>query len=575
MILKIITNRSRRLALGLYFLAMLVFLSLIQTVNTPFAFLQEGNYLLQPYDTKGLLKGGIYFGVYVAALISIVFAIFTRNKIVSTILIFFIAVTYGIDLLIQFIGNNENGLSLEIFALGMLESKRVMDMWLFKTQIIQSLVVVIAITSFSVVTRQFIFKKFRVNTLLSVGGIILMSVLTLGVVLKIFSVVGQSFPAPIKTLAIAGEYYIDNLDQSIRILDESVKAEKKPEYKTIVWVIDESIGGQYLSVNGYEKNTTPFLKKVVGNSNYLNYGVVPSISNCSAASNFLLRIGLTTHLSKEFKKNYKNLPTIFQYAKRAGFETHLIDAQAAHGQLQNRLSVSDKTFIDNFVTLSREFVPNTRDQQVLTRLEKILGSSDDKFRFVVVVKWGAHWPYSLTYPEDQEYFKPATRESYTEMNEANKELILNAYYNSIRYTVDDFLRKLTDKQKLDNQIIFYTSDHGQSLDMNKDPLTHCHSGSGDNNSLPMDEFKVPLMVFSKDAKTRYSTTPENRIAQEQIFPTTIKLMGYMDSIHQAYGPTLFEGIRPDLRKSYILDTGKLIDFDSGAKDDTAIQASNE
>ena len=173
----------------LYLIVILVGLSFIQSLSTPFSFIEEGIYHLQPYDTKGILKGGIYLGVYIGSLIAITLAIFTRNKIVAYGLIIFISLAYGADLLIQFIGNSDKGISLGIVALSMIEKSRASDMLLFKTQILQALGVVIAIILFAFITRQFIIKRFRINTLLSVSFFLSMSVLAWGTVYAIFSVV--------------------------------------------------------------------------------------------------------------------------------------------------------------------------------------------------------------------------------------------------------------------------------------------------------------------------------------------------------------------------------------------------
>jgi glucan phosphoethanolaminetransferase (alkaline phosphatase superfamily) len=556
-----ITKRTQFI-LGVYILFFITGLSLLQSVTTPYTVIQEGTYLFQAHDIKGFLKSAIYFLVYLTSLIAITMGIFTRNTLIATMMIGFIIISYIIDLTVQFIGNNDNGLSIEIFTLAMIEKARAADLYLFRTQIFKSIAVSTIIITFVILARTVFFKKFRVNTFVSIFTFFLSSGLALGAVFNVFSIVGQSFPAPIKTISIASEYYLGESDQKPRILNSTISPEKNPEYKTIIWIIDESIGGQYLSANGYHVDTTPYLKVAQNNQDMLNYGIVPSISNCSGDSNLLLRIGLTTHLKESFKESLKNLPTIFQYAQRANFETYLIDAQAAEGQLQNRMTVEDKLHVDDFITFKRFIAPNKRDQEVMKHLNTILNTKDNKNRFIVVVKWGAHWPYSLTYPEDRQFFKPVASGSWTEMNEENKQLIFNAYYNSIRYAVDDFLRELTQNRALDDQIIFYTSDHGQSLYQNNDPLTHCHSGEGRNAKLPIDEFKVPLMIFTKDAKLKLPNSQRKNMAQEQLFPTTLKLMGYSDAIHQAYGPSLYDDIEFGSRKSYVLTSGTVVNFDN-------------
>jgi len=540
-----------------FLLFIMIGLALLQSVTTPFSFVEEGIYHLQPYDTKGFIKGGIYFGVYLASLLMVALVLFTRNRLVATLLVSFIALSYGMDLLVQFIGSNDKGISLGIFTLAMIEQSRAGDMMLFKTQIYQALAVVVVFILSVIILRSFILKKFRVNTWFSIVGFVGLTVVAWGSVMAIYSIIGQSYPAPIKAVAIALEYYQEDQNQEPRILAESIKPSGKSEYKTIVWIIDESIGGQYLSVNGFSEKTTPFLEKISKDSpDYYNYGVVPSIANCSASSNLLLRIGLTNAFEEgSVKELKKTLPTIFQYAKRAGFETTLIDAQVAKGQLQNHLSVSDKFDIDNYVTFSRKYLPNTRDRQALTELESLLENKDEKHRFIVLVKWGAHWPYPLTYHEER--FKPAAKQSYLAMVEKNRELIFNAYYNSLQYSVDDFLKELTSGRDFNQQIIFYTSDHGQSLFQNDDPLTHCHEGQ---KAPPMDEFKVPLMVFSKGIGHKLKSLNIKSTAQEQLFPTTLNIMGYTGDVLAQYGPTLFEGEEPEAIKINVGATNRRVKY---------------
>jgi len=116
------------------------------------------------------------------------------------------------------------------------------------------------------------------------------------------------------------------------------------------------------------------------------------------------------------------------------------------------------------------------------------------------------------------------------------------------------LYKLTNGRKLDNQIIFYTSDHGQSLYQNDDPLTHCHQ-----DNVPMDEYRVPMMAFSKNINDVLKKS-KNSTSQEQIFPTTLKFMGYSNDIVKSYGPSLSETIKPKTRKVNVILTGRKIDY---------------
>ena len=546
-------------AIPTYILILFIGFSFLHSISQPISFITETIYLFQPFDSKGLIKGGIYAAIYSGAIITIILTIFIRNKLLATLIIAFICISYGIDLFIQLIGSNEQGLSLGLLTLALIEQSRANDVLIFKTQILQATAIAVLLLISIIVSRLVFFKHFRMNTLLCIVSVVIIVLLSYGAVTKIFSIVGQSFPAPIKAMSLGLEYYLDDKQDVPRILADDIKVNRKADYKTIVWVIDESVGGQYLSVNGYSKNTTPYLLTLSkeNNADIFNYGVVPSISNCSGSANLFLRIGLTNSFPLESYKELKQtLPTIFQYAKRAGFKTTLIDAQIAKGQLQNFLSVSDKLDIDDFVTFNRNVIPKQRDPETAILLNKILDKDDEQSRFIVIVKWGSHWPYPQNYKN--ETFKPSAKKSFVEMTESNKELIFNAYYNSLKWSVDDFLKSVTKNRELKNQIIFYTSDHGQSLYQNDDPLTHCHDSA--RTPPPVDEYKVPLMVFSHDIKSKISLLKENVVAQEQLFATTLEIMGYPEKTVKRYGPTFAEGMPADKIKVNVGNTNKRVEY---------------
>lgn len=542
-----------------FLLFVIILLAFFQVLSTPFSFVQEANYLAVPYGVKGFLKAGIFSGIYIVGLIAVVLVFFIKNKTIATFMIIFIAIAYGGDFFIQLIGSNNTGISQSGFTLAITEASRAGDMWLFRTEIFQSLVAVILFILFILVIRIFILRNFRINTLFSLLFFITASSLTWFSSYTVFSIVKQSFPAPIKLLAISADYLLEE-EPPKRVLLESIKPVKSAKYKTIIWIIDESIGGQYLSLNGFkDKQTTPYLEGINQSEDFKNFGIVPSISNCSGPSNYLLRIGLTHKLSQDFKKNLHELPTIFQYAQRAGFKTYLIDSQIAEGSLQNHLTSNDLLDIDNYVTLSREFLPNMRDKEALRIMDAALNEDAQQPRFIIIVKWGAHWPYAQGYPKEKSLFKPASSDFYTEMNAENKESVMNSYFNVLKFTVDDYLKELLDKRDLREQIIFYTSDHGQNLyQENGVTLTHCHQTSANQEPI-MDGFRVPLMVFTEGAKDLFVGMSKDEAAQEQVYPTILGMMGYDKKLVQKYGPTLFE--KPEARKvREIFSTKRYLDY---------------
>lgn len=289
------------------------------------------------------------------------------------------------------------------------------------------------------------------------------------------------------------------------------------------------------------KNTTPFLESLVGSGNMTNYGIVNSVSNCSATSNLMMRIGLSSHTKNaenDFCSTRSELPTIYQYAKRAGFKTWLFDSQADQGQIQNYLSPYDMKSIDNYVTLDTRTEDIKRDRLHLYKIAKTINENLNEKNFIVFVKDGAHWPFLWRYPKDKEIFIPVQETIYEEKNIDNKDKLINTYSNVIRYSVDEFFREYFDKIDIGRSILFYTSDHGQNLlEDESSPLTHCSS----LEDTPVSEAQVPLIVIGKNVIEKFPIKKDRLYSQYQIFPTILFLMGYNKKLIAEYGETLIDG----------------------------------
>lgn len=545
------------LRLLLLLLGLLCFAGLIafeQSIANPISFITETDYLAQPYDQKGFIKGSLFLLSYLFSLIALISILYIANNWIAVGLTALCSIILGIDLYTQLLGSSPTGITVAILATALTETGRAADLLVYKKPLTYALTASACFFIFALLLRSLIEKNKRIWFGWSVLALSL-SIISIGVLsYKIFSITTQSYPAPIKLALVFKQYYSELPKHEERILKPDIQASKAAEYRTIVWVIDESISGNYLGINGYTKNTTPFLSSIQLSNDMQNYGVVNSISNCSNTSNLFLRIGLTSTIKQDFKTAQHNLPTIFQYAKRAGFETYLMDGQMAPGEVQNHLTGYDLKSIDHYIGYPRSIYPKNRDHEILKNLEPLMQETNQQ-RFIVVIKWGAHWPYPLAYPQEQAKFQPAATDSFTEMTEDNKEIITNAYLNAVEYSVDTFLKQLITQLHPANSVIFYTSDHGQSLFVNSDTaLTHCHFNSN-VAALPLDEFKVPLIVFAKNAKESFPQLENRMYSQEQIFSTTLKLFGYASSIYSSYGPTLWQGQKSNLVESYILDSG--------------------
>jgi len=296
------------------------------------------------------------------------------------------------------------------------------------------------------------------------------------------------------------------------------------KYKNIILIVDESVGGKYLSINGYEKETTPYLKSI--KERFLNLGLASSGANCSASSNIILMSGIQLDALPDKENRALKKATIFQYAKKAGYKTHYISGQGLGSSLQNYMTKYDRKDIDNFAQ-AKAYLKHQRmpEEFIIGETKQALESSHKNFIFIV--KQGSHFQWEYTYPKEERYFLP-TLERTDALSLKLKENAINSYLNSIKYNVDLFFKyflKDINFFSRDDTLIIYTSDHGQSILEEGRTATHC-----DSTNPPLSQGIVPLLLFvpGEDKIFKGRDLKVNSHSHYQIFPTIQKLMGYKD-----------------------------------------------
>ena len=531
-----------------FFLLLIIFI-LIQSIFNPWFLWEELIYHFEVFDLRGLAKGFIYLGTYFLAIIPFVIVLGLKSSRLFFLFLFSIFIFLSIDFFIQFLGVT-HGFSLDEYALALNEAANYKYLIVYLDLIIQSLVLAFII----VVVLYFIRKRitiYRVSSKYLLFIFVSISIVY-GGCYKIDTFKLSSYPAAIKIPLIMVENFRISIPTVDRNFDENLKINQIKKFKNIVWIIDESVTGTYLSINGYKKETTPYLSKLDKESNEIyNFGVVNSVSNCSGESNLFLRIGLNPKKDFDLDKEVWTLPTIFEYAKKAGFKTWLFDSQTKKDHLQNYLTLYDKSDIDHFETLGSEVERVDRDKIFLDKFSTIINNKNkEENNFIVVVKYGSHFPYLLTYDHAHSPFQPVMNVSYGGMDLEHKEEQINTYLNSIYSNVDLYLKEMLSKVDLSENIIFYTSDHGQNI-LETKSLTRLHCNS---EIVVKNEVSVPLMVFHKNAKQLFNSDQNIVYSQIQIFSTTLSLLGYEKSLIDKYGKTLYEGYSDSEEREYILSS---------------------
>lgn len=334
-------------------------------------------------------------------------------------------------------------------------------------------------------------------------------------------------------------------------------AEKFKPKNNIVMVIDESVRGDHLSLNGYARPTTPFLDSLANEKILHNWGIAASASTGSRFTYNTFIVGLTPdELPDPTNVKLYESPSVFQYAKAMNYSTYFFE-----GQMDEPWSgiPDDQTYIDKWFPVS-DFVNKENpqiwdiDNQIAKKINKIISSSSGNFIFVF--KHGSHFPYNFNFPEDQQTWQPSfsSKKEIGWISPENVPLAVNAYDNSLKYNIDSFFRNLVDDyRKIPNQtVIIYTGDHGQTLFENG--LMRLHGGS------TKSEATVPLFIIGKlpvEPDTNYKASHFN------IFPTILDLFEYPQDLRENKNAlSLLKAKQADSRPRFFNpDLGEKVPFD--------------
>lgn len=324
----------------------------------------------------------------------------------------------------------------------------------------------------------------------------------------------------------------------------------------IIFVFDETIRGDHLSLNGYKRPTTPYLEELAKTNLLKNWGIAAAGSTASQPSYNAVITGITPDQLAESPLNNNSRPSIFQYAKAMNYKTYFFDGQKNEfwGGIPD-----DENYVDNFIPLkdlddkiigedehnkkiSHEVINDGRlqlweaDQRMAEKINEIFSSSTGNFVFVY--KRGSHFPYEKNFPAEEAVWTPVYlfSENY-EIPPAEKlDEVVNSYDNSLRYNLEGFFKSLVPDQSAlpNNTVIVYTGDHGESLFVNQRAA---------HGSITREEAIVPLFVLGN---LPHQPDVKFKASHSNIFPTLLDLMNYPEDLRkQKYAVSLLKATAND------------------------------
>ncbi|MGH7336959.1 MAG: sulfatase-like hydrolase/transferase, partial [Myxococcota bacterium] len=353
------------------------------------------------------------------------------------------------------------------------------------------------------------------------------------------------FPAPIRVGLLTVWAWEHRLPRYAEREPPRFAASGPPLTDHIVLVVDESVNGHSLGINGGPVDTTPWLSSRP--EGVFNYGIASAISNLSSSSNLVLQTGLPLSAFPDRELRTLRVANVFAYLAAVGYRTAFIDAQTYSDQPPNLMTGFDLARIDVTLRLRKEHRGAPEYEFDLRALPEIRALVEGSPRsFVYLLKTGAHLPYADKSPADRRPFQPALGAWEPSGDPIRTR---NSYWNTLLWTVDHFLHELAGELAATGRevLVIYTADHGQWLPGDPDAgrkLTP-HATAIDP---PMQQGSVPLLLLAFGPRTRAALAERfdprlvDRASDFEVFPTVLQAAGYSATdTRRFHAPSLFEG----------------------------------
>ena len=269
---------------------------------------------------------------------------------------------------------------------------------------------------------------------------------------------------PIYWIYSVGNFVHKTLDVAPKEMTEIGKDSKVVEpanmaKELVILVVGEAARADRFSINGYEKETNPLLKKedIINFPNMFSCGTstahsIPCMFSIFPRDEYSYKKGISTENVLDVLKNTKDISILWRDNNSDS------KGVALRADYEDYQTPKINTICDD----------ECRDEGMLVGLDEYIEKNKDRDIFIVLHQMGNHGPaYYKRYPKEFEKFTPVCKTN--QLENCTQEEIGNAYDNAILYT-DYFLSKTINFLKPYSQThqtaLFYISDHGESLGEN-------------------------------------------------------------------------------------------------------------
>lgn len=281
---------------------------------------------------------------------------------------------------------------------------------------------------------------------------------------------------------VSKQNYQKKLEEQVSTFSFGIKPQANGDNPLYILVIGEAARYDHLSLNGYERNTTPLLQV---RKNLISYDSAYAQANLTSYS---LPLIITRSTADDADRAYRE-KSIVEAFQEAGYFSGYLNKQLSSALETRIVNVSDYAYQSN----KEVDVENNYDIDLVAKLQECVS---DTSQFFVLHTMGSHFRYEYRYPAEFEQFTPVMGKSfsYLGISEENKLEFINAYDNTILY-LDYFLNELIEYVDGLNRsaVVVYISDHGESF-WDDDKKLSLHG----SYEISKYEFHVPMLVWYSD-----------------------------------------------------------------------------
>ncbi len=219
----------------------------------------------------------------------------------------------------------------------------------------------------------------------------------------------------------------------------------------VVLVLGEALRSDHIGLNGYTRNTTPYLSK---EKNIITF---PNIYSEYTYTNRSLPHILTRADSVNEDLAFTESSFVPAF-KKNGFKTIWISNQELTHTYADFIQECDSSFFIH-PEKSPYVYSSFYDLDMFPFISRRLSNKNER-DLIIIHTIGSHWYYNLHFPDSLIVYKPLTNNRNVKFNTI--EQIVNSYDNTIIAT-DCFLSKVVGELKEKNAIMIFLSDHGEAL----------------------------------------------------------------------------------------------------------------